>query len=77
MSDKEQTWYLANEPPNTGRFVMLRFAPHGRKNIIAERMGFFWRVSGGHYAFWYAGPFNWVSCHPTHWRELTEQEGQQ
>ena len=73
----EQTWYLADEPPNTGRLVMLRFAPSGRRDIVAEHIGYFWRVRGGHYAFWQHGPFRGVVCHPTHWRELTEQEGQQ
>ena len=40
-------WQLADNPPSTGRLVMLRFAPHGRKSTVAEQIGFFWRVSGG------------------------------
>ncbi len=67
-------WQLADKPPNTGRLVMLRFAPHGRKSTVAEQIGFFWRVSGGHYAFRNDGPFRPCACHPTHWRDLREGE---
>ena len=67
-------WQLADKPPNTGRLVMLRFSPHGGKSTVAEQIGFFWRVSGGHYAFRQDGPFRGCACHPTHWRELREGE---
>ena len=67
-------WHLADEPPNTGRLVMLRFAPHGRKDIAAEHIGFFWKVRGGRYAFRQDGPFRSGVCHPTHWRESREGE---
>ena len=67
-------WHLADEPPESGRIVMLRFAPHGKRDVAEEQIGFFWRVFGGHYAFRQYGPFASVACHPTHWRELREGE---
>ena len=70
----DEVWHLASEPPDTDRLVMLRFPEHGRRSVVAKQVGYFRSAKGGKYAFRKDGPFRSCPCHPTRWRELTEEE---
>ena len=65
----KQTWHPYTEPPDNMRQVMLRFDTNGER----DRQGFYSHVIGA-----YAGSPTSIMrlrfLHPTHWRELTEEE---
>ena len=67
MSDK--TWNPYLEPPSDTRTVMLRFDPDGNR----DRQGFYWHDFGV-YARSETNARRLKFVHPTHWRELTEEE---
>ena len=65
----EQTWHPASEPPDNMRQVMLRFDPEGQHDC----QGFYSHVIGA-YARNEKRLMQLRFLHPTHWRELTEEE---
>ena len=66
---KIETWHPYTEPPDNMRQVMLRFDPEGNHDC----QGFY----SQHFSA-YARSLRRIMqlrfLHPTHWRELTEEE---
>jgi hypothetical protein len=65
----EKTWHPYTEPPDNIRQVMLRFDPEGNRDC----QGVYAREFGS-YASIETNAWRLLFLHPTHWRELTEEE---
>ena len=66
MSD---IWHPYTEPPSATRSVMLRFDPDGNRDCKG-----FYSYGFGWYALSDRNARQLRFVHPTHWRELTEEE---